>query len=272
MSSSTFMNNSQSLFSESFLNYLNSGENLNRPTYCEEKTKSYHDSSYIWCRVCDKIFCTKCSMNHLINNQLNHYPIEKIFLKKELFDLEFSRDYKKIKDLRDKMVLFFKEKNGGLSLSSINSLKDSFDRFKLLTNEIFGEIIPNLLNKYNECIEKLAKSLKDVKIYDMNEDKVRIRCEEIINNYKNIEKKYTKNESFVPKMLKPYYEELSNSYRDLLNLNEVVNNNTVNVNHSNNNDRTNSYYSKINSSLNQAIKIVDNFKNEIKTCLDIKLN
>ena len=55
MNSANSFNNNQSLFSESFLNYLKIG-NINKQTFCEEKSNKYHDSSYIWCRICDKIF------------------------------------------------------------------------------------------------------------------------------------------------------------------------------------------------------------------------
>ena len=170
--SSSLNNNNPSFFSESFLSYLNTESNIKSKTFCQENTNKYHDSSYIWCKVCDKIFCTQCSMNHLINNQINHCPTEKVFLRKEHFDVEFSRDFDKLKELKNKIGIYFSKKNSELTQNKINSLKDALDKFRALSNELFTNIIPKFIKKYNESIENLVKSLKDVKVISLNQKQV----------------------------------------------------------------------------------------------------
>ena len=266
MSTATLINDSQNCFSESFLSYLSTGINKNEKTYCEDKGNKYHDSSYIWCRTCDKIFCTQCSMNHLINNQINHCPIEQVFLRKEHFDVEFTRDFEKLKELRDKIISFFNKKKSECSLNKINSLKEALDKIKTLSNELMTDIITKFIQKYNESINNLLKSLKDVKVCTLNEDKMKIRFQELFNKFKKIEKDYTKNEKFEPKMLKPYYEDLINSYREIHGLNELLDNNTTNNNNSNNKDNkdANKEYEHINSNLQTTINILNTFKLSLK--------
>ena len=121
MSSATLMKESQVSFSEPFLNFLNTGLSKPTKTYCENKNSKFHDSNYIWCRVCDKIFCTQCSMNHLLNNQINHKVEQKIFLTKEHFDIELKTDLDMVNKLRDKIIDFFNNKNSELSCDKINS-------------------------------------------------------------------------------------------------------------------------------------------------------
>jgi len=263
----TSANNSTPLFSESFLNYLNTGTNSSKSTYCEEKNNKYHDSSYIWCRVCDKIFCTQCSMNHLINNQINHCPTEKIFLRKEHFDVEYSRDYEKLKELKNRIFIFFSKKNSENYLSKINTLKEALDKFRNLSNVLFTNIIPKFIKKYEESIENLVKSLKDVKIISLNQKQVMIQCQSIDNKFNKIGKDYTNNEKFQPKLLKPYYEELISTYRDMQNLNELLNNNS-NMNNSNFVD-TGKEYEKINSNLTKAINIINSFMKDMNCHINI---
>ena len=56
--------------SESFLHFLDDEQfNKSRQTYCSEiNSNAFHDSGYRWCKVCNKIFCTRCSLVHLLNN------------------------------------------------------------------------------------------------------------------------------------------------------------------------------------------------------------
>jgi len=122
MSSATLMKESQVSFSEPFLNFLNTGLSKPTKTYCENKNSKFHDSNYIWCRVCDKIFCTQCSMNHLIANQITHNPSDRIFLRKEHFDVEFNRDFEKLQELKNKINNFFAKKNSELTINKITLL------------------------------------------------------------------------------------------------------------------------------------------------------
>ena len=264
MSAANLMKEPHASFSEPFLNFLNTGLNNPIKTYCENNISKFHDSNYIWCRICDKIFCTQCSMNHLLNNQINHKVEQKIFLTKEHFDIEFKTDFDMANKLRDKIIDFFNNKNSDLSYDKINSLKEVLNKFQMLANELFNNIIPKFIKKYNESISTLLKSLKEVKTFSLNKDNVKIRCQEIITKYKRIEQDYTNNEKFEPKMMKPYYDELASSLRDVLNLDELIENNISNSNNNNaNNPDINKEYNNINSNLAQAINIINSFKKDL---------
>ena len=263
MSSATLMKESQVSFSEPFLNFLNTGLSKPNKTYCENKNSKFHDSNYIWCRVCDKIFCTQCSMNHLLNNQINHKVEQKIFLTKEHFDIELKTDFDMVNKLRDKIIDFFNNKNSDISCDKINSLKETLNRFQSIANELFNNIIPKFVKKYNDSITNLLKSLKEVKTFSLNKDNVKIRCQEIITKYKKMEQDYTKNEKFEPKMMKPYYEELVSTLRDATNLNELIDNNINNNNINAYNPDVNKEYNSINSNLTQAINIINSFRKDL---------
>ena len=263
MNSPNSLNNNQQLFSESFLNYLNIG-NITKQTYCEEKSNKYHDSSYIWCRICDKIFCTQCSMNHLIANQITHNPSDRIFLRKEHFDVEFNRDLEKLKELSNKIINFFSKKNSEITNNKIIILKDSLTKLTTLTNELSTIIIPklkNMINIYKESIDALIKSMKESKVITLEEKKVKIQYQAITDKFTKIEKKYTRNEKFEPKMIKTYYEELLNAYREIQTFNELLNNND-NANNSNN-KVANKECEKINSDLSKLINILISFINDL---------
>ena len=261
MSTANLANDSQNYFSESFLNYLNTGLNQGDKTYCEEKSNKYHDSSYIWCKVCDKIFCTQCSMNHLINNQINHCPTEKVFLRKEHFDVEFVRDFEKLKELRNRIIIFLKERKPECNLNKINALKECLQEITNISKELYN-IIPKFIKKYYDALEKIQKSIKNMKENNLNENALKIKCQELVDNFKNIGEKYTHNKKFEPNMLKPYYDELITSYRDIQSLNELFINNCTSNNNSNNID-TYKEYEKINSNLTTAFKLFNTFKKDL---------
>ena len=73
--------------------------NNNRKTYCQGNFRIYHDSEYFWCRVCNQIFCTSCSYSHIMNHQIDHSPVQSVLLRKEELDIEFYRNYGKMKEL-----------------------------------------------------------------------------------------------------------------------------------------------------------------------------
>ena len=202
-------------------------------------------------------------MNHLFNNQINHKVEQKIFLTKEHFDIELKTDLDMVNKLRDKIIDFFNNKNSELSCDKINSLKEALNRFQSIANELFNNIIPKFVKKYNDSITNLLKSLKEVKTFSLNKDNVKIRCQEIINKYKKMEQDYTKNENFQPKMMKHYYEELVSTLRDATNLNELIDNNVNNNNNNANNPDVNKEYNSINSNLTQAINIINSFRKDL---------
>lgn len=261
MSTGSLNQDSQFSFSEPFLNYLNTGINNAPKTYCEDNTSKYHDSRYVWCRLCDKIFCDQCSMNHLINNQINHCPSENVFLRKEHLDIEFNRDFEKANLLRKKIIYLFRSDGSEISPDKINSLKEILNNFQSLANDLFNNIIPKFIKKYNESIENLKSSMKEVKTYSLNKDNVKIRSQEIYRRFEKIGEDYTKNQKFQPKMFKPYYEELMNSFRDFQSLNELIDKN-CNNNNADNPD-INKEYNNINSNLTQAINIINSFKKDL---------
>ena len=111
----------------------------------------------------------------------------------------------------------------------MNSLKDALDKFRALSNELFTNIIPKFIQIYNEGIQKLLNNIKNVKNYGLNEENVNIRYQEIFNKFTQIEKNYTKNEKFEPKMLKHYHDDLIDAYIGIKNLNELINKNDSNI-------------------------------------------
>jgi len=89
------MSNASSDFSRGFLSILSDKEfNRNRKTLCESKKITFHNSDYNWCIRCDKIFCTNCSLTHLLENQIGHTPIEEIFINKDKLDAIFEKEVK----------------------------------------------------------------------------------------------------------------------------------------------------------------------------------
>ena len=72
---------------------------------------------------------------------------------------------------------------------------------------------------------------------------------------------FSKIEKFEPKMIKTYYEELLNAYREFQNFNELLNNND-NANNSNN-KVANKECEKINSDLSKLINILISFINDL---------
>ena len=227
MSTATLNNNSQDKTSESFLHYLKDGLGGKVDTYCEEKEKNYHDSSYVLCLFCNQIFCTQCSTNHLINNLVTHPFDEIVFIGKKHLDLEFKRDNEKLSDLRNKIIFFSNQKK-------------------------------NEFKKYNGYIDNLLKSLKEIKLSTLNEENLKIRCQELVNKFKKIETDYTNDEKLKPTKLNSYYRELKNDYEDLQKLNELFNNNANNNKSNVNSTDTNKVYENINSCLTNAINLLKN--------------
>ena len=258
MSTATLNNNSQDKTSESFLHYLKDGLGGKVDTYCEEKEKNYHDSSYVLCLFCNQIFCTQCSTNHLINNLVTHPFDEIVFIGKKHLDLEFKRDNEKLSDLRNKIIFFSNQKKNECTLNKVNSLKEALDQIQKLSNELFNDIIPNFIKKYNGYIDNLLKSLKEIKLSTLNEENLKIRCQELVNKFKKIETDYTNDEKLKPTKLNSYYRELKNDYEDLQKLNELFNNNANNNKSNVNSTDTNKIYENINSCLTNAINLLKN--------------
>ena len=122
---------------ESFLHFLEDDNySNNSQTYCQEKSNTYHDTSYIWCKVCDKIYCTRCSLNHLIKNQIDHTPSDKAFLRKEHLDVEFHRDCKKINEIQKYIDEFFSKNKNNMSQNEYKSLCEIYAKFSEFVKDL----------------------------------------------------------------------------------------------------------------------------------------
>ena len=152
MSSASIDTESHTSLAESFFGYLKTGINQPNNTYCQGNNNKFHDSTYIWCRVCDKVFCTQCSFDHLLNNQINHD--KSAFLRKEHLDIQLQNNYEKVANLQNKMKDFLKKMNSEDSLNQIKQLKETLNKFRSLVDELLQKIIPTFINKYEESINK----------------------------------------------------------------------------------------------------------------------
>ena len=257
------INENKNKLSEPFLNFLEGNySNEVQNTYCEGKTNIYHDSNYVWCKICDKIFCIKCSLHHLINNQINHNPNDKIFLRKEHFDTEFVRDCKKMIYLKIKIDEYFSEKKKNFQID-YNSL------FQIITK--FMEFSSELVNFIDEIFKKIMKSMDNIEpknIYSINirlrEDKVRQYFTKISKNLKMIENNYHFSKEFLPVQLKSYHDNLFSVYDDIRKLNELIEKSkSMKFSSSKIEDE----YNKIKNILNNAISVVEDCKDEFETLI-----
>ena len=252
--------------SESFLHFLDDEKfNKGRKTYCNEKSSNaYHDSSYRWCKSCDKIFCTRCSLIHLLNNQISHTPIEKVFLSKEHLDVELGRDSNKLNDLKKNIDNFFSNNKKGLSQQQYNTINASLQKFKDFIKELFN-IIDNFQKKLKTEIDNIEKTTKNFASTNLRENYVKSAFTEISNKFINIENNYCKNKDFQPTQMKSYYDELSEAYDGLTKLYDLVKSNSSKVNYV---DEINSEYDKVKNKLIKAIDFVNNCSNNMRGLLN----
>ena len=246
--------------SESFLHFLDDDNfNQNRETFCDEKSNLYHDSNYIWCKVCNKVFCTRCSLNHLINNQIDHNPADKIFLRKEHFDYEFIRDREKLNEIKKNIEEYFSQNHyKDFSQNEYNSIYKSLETYMVFEKELIA-IIDNFQKTIQNAIDNIKNKAENIWNNNLREDNVKKYYEDICVKYTMIEKTFYNNKGFLPTDLKTYYDNLFISYNETKKLNDlIVKNKSYNDNVSKIKDECN----KINNIINDAI-------NNIKGC---KLN
>ena len=184
--------------------------------FCQNKVNINHDSSYLWCKQCNLILCYNCSMNHLLNNQIDH-SFNKIFLSKELLDIEYYKDFSKIETLQKLTEEFFNSQNISLSNAQKNNLNDLIKKINDIKNE-FIAIIDNFINKMtNMALESINKkdnnNLND--IFKKNENNIKNDMNAIISKYNNILNKYTKSQEFNPNNIKLYHDELFDVYKNV---------------------------------------------------------
>ena len=250
-------NNQLADLSESFLHFLDD-ENYskNSQTFCDEKSNSYHDSSYIWCKVCNKVYCTRCSLNHLINNQIDHNPSDKVFLRKEHFDVEFTRDCEKLNEVKKNIEEFFsKNNNKDFSQSEYKSLYETLGRFMEFVKEL-SVVIENFQKKIRISIDNIQNRSKNFSPNGLREDNVKNLYKEICAKFKSIEKNFYQNQGFLPTQLKAYYDQLSTSYSECKSLNDLIIKNKP----------WNNYANEIVEECNKIKNIFNNAINNIKGC------
>lgn len=206
--------------SESFLHFLDC-RNTNNKTFCEEKTNIYHDSSYLWCKVCNKILCSHCSMAHLLNNQIDH-SVNKIFLNKEHLDCELRNEFSKLEVLQKLSDDFFSKNNQLFIEKHIKSLNEILKRFEEFKND-FINLLENFKNKVIcSTIENINIYIKNYNSNNLNENIIKKNITNLSIKYKNIENKYSKSQEFMPNKIKPYHDELSEAYKCFISLNNEI--------------------------------------------------
>ena len=251
-------NNSNNIpnLTESFLHFLDDANfEQNNQTYCEEKTNTYHDSSYIWCKVCDKIFCTRCSLNHLIQNQIDHSPTDKVFLRKEHFDVEFSRECEKMKEISQNIDEIFNKKNNNSSQIDFHLLNDVLSKFKQFATELTNAI-NNLQKQVQITWDNIQNKSRNLEANSLIEDNVKNQFRELCSKYSAIQNNYYKPQEFLPTQLKSYHDSLCSGYEEYKRLNDLI---IKNKNKKDNFVELSDEYNKIKKSLNDAI-------NSAKTC------
>lgn len=253
---SSLENKSISDLSESFLHFLDDDSfNKNRQTFCEEKIDTYHDSSYIWCKVCNKIFCTRCSLNHLINNQIDHTPSDKVFLRKEHFDVEFSRDCEKINEIKRNIEEFFSKSNKDNSQNEYKYLIDALSRFVEFTHDLTN-FLDSFQKKIKIALENIQNKSKSIAGNNLREDNVRQHFKDICSKFKMIEKTYFTSQPFLPTQLKPYYDNLSSGYEECQKLNDLLEKNK----------NRNNFAIEIGDDCNKIKSILNNATSSVKSC------
>lgn len=211
--------------SESFLHFLDDDNySKNSQTYCQEKTNTYHDTSYIWCKVCDQIFCTRCSLNHLIKNQIDHTPSDKAFLRKEHLDVEFHRDCKKMNEIQKNIDEYFSKNKNDISQREYKSICEMYAKFLEFVKDL-SIFLENFKNKIQIAMNNIQNRNKNVGFGNLNEDYIRQNFKEIQSKFQMIDTNYCKNKDFLPTQLKSYHDNLLSGYEDYQRINELLENN-----------------------------------------------
>lgn len=242
--------------SESFLHFLDDNNSKKYPpTLCQSNSNIYHDSDYTWCKVCNKIFCGRCSMSHLLNNQIDHSN-SRDFLKKEYLDIEYNNDVEKLEVLQKYTEDFFTRKNKIYSEPQKQILNDIIKKFDDLKTELINAI-DNFRNKIiNTALENMNKISKNYDSNLLNENNVKKDIKDIYNRFINIQNKYTKCQDFAPTQIKPYYDELLAAHKLYYNLNMEL----VNM------DKGKEQFSKeVESKFDYIKALINNANNNIKT-------
>ena len=210
---------------ESFLHFLEDDNySINSQTYCQEKSNTYHDTSYIWCKVCDKIYCTRCSLNHLIKNQIDHTPSEKAFLRKEHLDVEFQRDCKKINEIQKYIDEFFNKNKNNMSQNEYKSICEIYAKFSEFVKDLSG-FLENFKIKIQNAMNNILSKSKNADFGNKREDYIRQNFKDMKSKFQMIDTTFCKNKDFLPTQLKSYHDNLLSGYKDYQQINQLLENN-----------------------------------------------
>ena len=211
--------------SESFLHFLDDDNySKDSQTYCEEKSNTYHDTSYIWCKVCDKIYCTRCSLNHLIQNQFNHTPSDKAFLRKEHLDVEFHRDCKKINEIQKHIEELLNKNKNDISQNEYKSLCEMLAKFMEFVKDL-SNFLENFKNKIQIAMNHIQNRIKNAGFGNVREDDILQNLKKIRSKFQMIDTNFCKNKDFLPTQLKKYHDNLFEGYDEYQKIKELLDNN-----------------------------------------------
>ena len=226
----SILNNHIGDLSESFLHFL-ADDNYSKDskTYCEEKSNTYHDTSYIWCKVCNKIYCTRCSLNHLIKNQFNHTPSEKAFLRKEHLDVEFHIDCQKINDIQKDIDEFFTKNKSNMPQNEYKSICEIYVKFSEFVKDL-ANILENFKKNIQIAMNNIQNKSKNANFGNLKEDYIRQNFKEIKAKFQMIDRNFCKNKDFLPTQLKSYHDNLFAGYEEYQRINESLENNKTRSN------------------------------------------
>ena len=114
-------------------------DNESSQTYCQEKS-SYHDSDYLWYKLCNKILCKKCSWKHLLENQLDHSSINKNFFQKEHLYVEYKSEIKRLDELREIFLLFEERCKSQIDLYSLHEAFFEFSELARIVTKALEDL------------------------------------------------------------------------------------------------------------------------------------
>ena len=242
--------------SESFLDFSEDDNySINSQTYCQEKSNTYHDTSYIWCKVCDKIYCTRCSLNHLVKNQIDHTPSEKAFLRKEHLDVEFQRDCKKINEIQKYIDEFFNENKNNMSQNEYNIMYEIYAKFSWFVEDL-SAFLENFKIIIQNAMNNILNKSKSADFGNKREDLIRQNFKDIKSKFQIIDTTFCKNKDFLPTQLKSYHDNLLSGYKEYQQIYQLLENNKT----------KNNTVSEIGDDCYKIENILNNAINYVKGC------
>ena len=242
--------------------YQDRNYNRNQPTYCQDPTSIYHDTRYVWCYTCDKIFCSECSYKHLLDNQLDHNKNIK-FSSKEVLDNQFRVDFKRLNDLGEKIKSDY-ESNKNSTIQSYNALNELYTK----SNDLFDKLI-KALTEYREKIKNailnLGGHIRNIEEMNSKRKSVKDAYNNIYEQFNKVNEQFGKLDQILPNQIKIYHHELAKANNNFTNLNKHLMENSLKNNVSNVDWSIS--YGKVKNNLNDVIFIVNESLGKIKNLI-----